>query len=126
MATLTAARTAALPRERALGAGFDWLVVGASAWLLGGLYWDGWAHGYGLPDSFWTVWHSAFNRGYAAAAVSSRRRAAAITRASGARRYRRGYEAAGAGVVSRVRRCFDEAGTASHRARSDACQPSPL
>jgi hypothetical protein len=69
MATVTAARTLAAPRAQALGVRFDWLVIAASAWLLGGLYWDGWAHGYGLPDSFWTVWHAAFYSGYAAAAV---------------------------------------------------------
>jgi hypothetical protein len=69
MATVTAVQTLAVPRAQALGVRFDWLVIAASAWLLGGLYWDGWAHGYGLPDSFWTVWHAAFYSGYAAAAV---------------------------------------------------------
>src|SRR5687768_5093630 len=69
MATLTAARPTAVPRSTELGLRFDWLVLAASAWLLGGLYWDGWAHGYGLPDSFWTVWHAAFYSGFAAAAV---------------------------------------------------------
>jgi len=68
MATLTATRTTALPRAE-LGVRFDWLVTAASAWLLGGLYWDGWAHGYGLPDSFWTTWHAVFYSGYAAAAA---------------------------------------------------------
>jgi len=69
MATLTATRPAALERAGALGVRFDWLVLAASAWLLGGLYWDGWAHGYGLPDSFWTIWHAAFYSGYAASAA---------------------------------------------------------
>jgi hypothetical protein len=69
MATLTAARTVAIPRAQELGVRFDWLVIAASAWLLGGLYWDGWAHGYGLPDSFWTIWHAAFYSGYAASAA---------------------------------------------------------
>jgi hypothetical protein len=66
MATVTAARTVILPRTQALGVRFDWLAIVASAWLLGGLYWDGWAHGYGLPDSFWTIWHAAFYSGFAA------------------------------------------------------------
>jgi hypothetical protein len=66
MATLTAARP--VLAVRTLPA-FDWLLVAASAWLLGGLYWDGWAHGYGLPDSFWTVWHAAFYSGFGAVAV---------------------------------------------------------
>lgn len=54
---------------RAEGATLHWLTIAASAALLGGLYWDGWAHGYNLPDSFWTVWHAAFYAGYAALAV---------------------------------------------------------
>jgi hypothetical protein len=66
MATLTAARPISAARSFVT---FDWLVVAASVWLLGGLYWDGWAHGYGLPDSFWTVWHAAFYSGYGAIAV---------------------------------------------------------
>src|SRR5438445_723303 len=69
MATVTAARTAAMPGVTELGVRFDWLVVGASAWLGAGLYWDGWAHGYGLPDSFWTIWHAAFYSGFAACAA---------------------------------------------------------
>jgi len=100
MATVTAARPAALPRADALGLRFDWLVVAASAWLLGGLYWDGWAHGYGLPDSFWTIWHAAFYSGYAAAAVvilgaiaRARPRSTGWRAATPA-----GYEAATAGV----------------------------
>lgn len=65
MATLAAARTLATPRAGTLGARFDWLVIAASSWLGTGLYWDGWAHGYGLPDSFWTIWHAAFYSGFA-------------------------------------------------------------
>ena len=66
MATITATRRAALARALP---GFDHLYIAASAWLLGGLYWDGWAHGYGLPDSFWTIWHATFYSGFAAVAV---------------------------------------------------------
>ncbi|HKY50180.1 MAG TPA: hypothetical protein VJP45_02885 [Candidatus Limnocylindria bacterium] len=101
MTTLSATRTAALPRAEGLGVRFDWLVVGASAWLLGGLYWDGWAHGYGLPDSFWTVWHAAFYSGYAAAAVVIL--GAAARARSRAESWRAaipaGYEAAAVGVL---------------------------
>jgi len=68
MATLAAARTLAT-RTGTLGARFDWLVIAASSWLGAGLYWDGWAHGYGLPDSFWTIWHAAFYSGFAACAA---------------------------------------------------------
>src|SRR6266508_417344 len=51
------------------GIGFDYVTVLVSSWLLFGLGWDGWAHGQGLPDSFWTVWHLAFYSGYAATAL---------------------------------------------------------
>lgn len=66
MATIIATRPAALTRALP---GFDHLYVAAMAWLLGGLYWDGWAHGYGLPDSFWTLWHAAFYSGFVAVAA---------------------------------------------------------
>ena len=68
MATLADARATsrAMP---ALGVRFDWLVIVACAWMGFGLYWDGWAHGYGLPDSFWTIWHAAFYSGFAACAA---------------------------------------------------------
>jgi hypothetical protein len=69
MATVTAARPTAVPRVAELGLKFDWLALAASAWLAAGLYWDGWAHGYGLPDSFWTIWHAAFYSGFAACAA---------------------------------------------------------
>jgi adenylate kinase family enzyme len=100
MTTLVAAHSTAIPRAAAFGVRFDWLALAASAWLLGGLYWDGWAHGYGLPDSFWTVWHAVFYSGYAAAAAvilgataSARPRAASWRAAIPA-----GYEATVAGV----------------------------
>ncbi|MEP7003721.1 MAG: hypothetical protein ABI888_04205 [Chloroflexota bacterium] len=51
------------------GRAFDWLVMAGVTWLLGGLYADGWAHGYGLPDSFWTIWHAIFYSGFATLAV---------------------------------------------------------
>jgi len=52
------------------GVAYDWLAVAAAAWLLGGLYWDGWAHGYSLPDSFFTIWHAAFYSGFLASAAA--------------------------------------------------------
>src|SRR4051812_29392770 len=66
MATFTASRP--LAATRTLPA-FEPLYLAASIWLLGGLYWDGWAHGYGLPDSFWTIWHAAFYAGFVAVAA---------------------------------------------------------
>jgi hypothetical protein len=53
----------------ALGIRYDWLVIAGSAWLMVGLYADGWAHGNQLPDSFWTVWHAIFYSGFAASAA---------------------------------------------------------
>src|SRR3989442_7808142 len=68
MATLAATQvtSTALPRASVR---MDWLVIAAGSWLGAGLYWDGWAHGYGLPDSFWTIWHAAFYSGFAACAA---------------------------------------------------------
>src|SRR5438128_3405002 len=100
MASLAQTRAAsrALPN---VGIRFDWLVVAASTWLGFGLYWDGWAHGYGLPDSFWTIWHAAFYSGFAACAtvilgavVLAKPRAGSWRAAIPA-----GYEYAVAGVV---------------------------
>jgi hypothetical protein len=68
MTTLANAR-AQTPAVPALGIRYDWVVIAAAFWLGAGLYWDGWAHGYQLPDSFWTVWHAAFYSGFAACAV---------------------------------------------------------
>ena len=48
----------------------DWIVIATSLWMGAGLYWDGWAHGYRLPDSFWTIWHAAFYSGFAASAIA--------------------------------------------------------
>jgi hypothetical protein len=53
----------------ALGIRYDWLAIAANAWLVIGLYADGWAHGNQLPDSFWTVWHAIFYSGFAASAA---------------------------------------------------------
>ena len=69
MATLAQPRTAA-PAVATSGVRYDWVVIATSLWMGGGLYWDGWAHGYGLPDSFWTIWHAAFYSGFAACAVA--------------------------------------------------------
>ena len=39
-----------------------------AAWLMFGLFLDGWAHNTSLPDSFWTPWHGVFYSGYGALA----------------------------------------------------------
>jgi len=70
MATLTAARPAATTLPGAAAPRMDWVVIAAGSWLGFGLYWDGWAHGYGLPDSFWTIWHAVFYSGFVVTAVA--------------------------------------------------------
>jgi hypothetical protein len=58
----------ATPAQRVQAVGglrFDWLAVGTSAWLLGGLFLDGWAHNHGKVDNtFFTPWHAVLYSGY--------------------------------------------------------------
>ncbi len=43
---------------------FDWVAAGLSAWALGGVYLDGWAHNHGqVDDSFFTPWHAVLYSG---------------------------------------------------------------
>jgi hypothetical protein len=67
---VSAAAVTARPALAVRGVAYDWVVTGAGAWLLGGLYWDGWAHGYSLPDSFFTIWHAGFYSGFLASAAA--------------------------------------------------------
>jgi len=96
------AGSAARPVAADAGTGFDLLCIAAIAWLVGGLFADGWAHNNALPDSFWTVWHAIFYSGYAACAavllgaIALRRPAAASWSAA----IPRGYRAAVAGIVA--------------------------
>ena len=42
-----------------------------TAWLVGGLFLDGWAHAHGKVDqSFFTPWHAVFYSGFAAVALA--------------------------------------------------------
>ena len=52
------------------GLGFDWAMVGFTAWLLAGVYLDGWAHLH-VPEleSFFTPWHAVLYSGFLAAAT---------------------------------------------------------
>jgi len=44
--------------------GFDWVAALLSAWMLGGLYLDGWAHSHGeVDDVFFTPWHAVLYSG---------------------------------------------------------------
>jgi len=43
---------------------FDWLFTLFCAWVVGGLYIDGWAHSNGrVDDSFFTPWHALLYAG---------------------------------------------------------------
>ena len=52
------------------GLGFDWIMTVLSAFMVGGLYIDGWAHNH-LPDieSFLTPWHAIFYGSFALLAI---------------------------------------------------------
>lgn len=84
------------------GRRLDWLALGGIAWLVTGLFLDGWAHTNRLPDSFWTVWHAIFYSGYVAlsavvlGAIAVRRPRVGSWRAA----IPDGYGAATAGVVA--------------------------
>jgi WD40-like Beta Propeller Repeat len=64
--TAAGARAAA---RRALGVALAWVLLATSAWLVGGIYLDGWAHNHGKVDSFFTPWHAVLYSGYAASAA---------------------------------------------------------
>jgi hypothetical protein len=53
------------------GPGFDWLMAGLGAWLIGGLYLDGWAHIH-MPtlETFFTPWHAVLYSGYLGGALA--------------------------------------------------------
>jgi hypothetical protein len=58
------------PAARPTGGGrFDWAMILLSAWFLGGVFLDGWAHNH-IPEleSFFTPWHAVLYSGYAAVA----------------------------------------------------------
>lgn len=61
-------RTSSLPRPR-LSPREDLLTVTFSAWLILGLFVDGWAHNNHRPESFFTPWHGLFYSGFAATAA---------------------------------------------------------
>lgn len=55
--------------RRRLSAREDLSTVLFSAWLIGGLFVDGWAHNNNKPESFFTPWHGLFYSGFAATAI---------------------------------------------------------
>ena len=68
MASATSIRSeAARPAASAYPAGgllFDWFFTFLSAWLVGGVFLDGWAHNHGkVDDVFFTPWHAVLYSG---------------------------------------------------------------
>lgn len=70
--SLAAPTIAATPRARAAApahplatVGFDWAIVAASGWFVGGLFLDGWAHNT-IPslETFFTPWHGVLYSGF--------------------------------------------------------------
>ena len=47
----------------------DLATVGFGAWLIVGLFLDGWAHNHQRPETFFTPWHGVFYTGFVAVAV---------------------------------------------------------
>src|SRR5438552_751037 len=72
MAQLTLPAVAS-PRAQARaigGVAFDWTVVVLSAWFIGGLYLDGWAHVHDPAlETFFTPWHAVLYSGFTAVAL---------------------------------------------------------
>src|SRR5689334_11553280 len=88
MASATSIRSeAARPAASAYPAGgllFDWVFTFLSAWLVCGVFLDGWAHNHGkVDDVFFTLWHAVLYSGALAIIV--------FTSAAYARNLVRGY-----------------------------------
>src|ERR1700719_1402557 len=93
MATMRQPLTRALSHEAPPSSVlFDWIMVLATIWGIGGLFLDGWAHAH-LPqlETFFTPWHAVLYSGYLAMAatlviktISNRKLAASGERTSGA------------------------------------------
>ncbi|MBI3243293.1 MAG: hypothetical protein HYZ49_13465 [Chloroflexi bacterium] len=66
--TTTPTKTTGLDTSQAKslgGLGFDWLMAALGAWLIGGLYLDGWAHTHNPNlETFFTPWHGALYSGF--------------------------------------------------------------
>jgi hypothetical protein len=84
------------------GLAFDWAMVGAGAWFLGGLFLDGWAHSHGfVDDTFWTPWHAVMYAGFGVVALVLLY--AMLRNRRGSRSWRdtlpRGYELSALGIA---------------------------
>jgi len=59
------------PERPALTARDHAMAVGFGAWMIVGLFLDGWAHDNNEPESFFTPWHGILYSGFAAAAAAA-------------------------------------------------------
>lgn len=66
--TLTAARRQSSTSRARLSSREDLVTMVCGAWLIVGLFLDGWAHNQDKPDSFFTPWHLVFYSGFVATA----------------------------------------------------------
>lgn len=68
---IQATETGLKPDKVIRGVGFDWMMIALSAWFLGGLFLDGWAHNHLAEalETFFTSWHAAFYSGFFAVAA---------------------------------------------------------
>ncbi len=48
---------------------FDWVIVTLSAWMIGGIHLDAWAHHRFALETFFTPWHGVLYSGFLALAV---------------------------------------------------------
>lgn len=70
MVTAPATTAPSIGRVQAATGWYDWLVLAAGVWLVGGGYTDAWAHNHvALLDTFFTPWHGVLYSGFAACAV---------------------------------------------------------
>jgi len=51
------------------GHAFDWLIAALSAWMIGGIHLDAWAHHQFAVETFFTPWHGVLYSGFLALAL---------------------------------------------------------
>jgi hypothetical protein len=67
---LTSSTASSIDRQRAAAPPwFEWGVAFFATWFVVGLYLDGWAHIYELPETFFTPWHAMIYSGVLGAAL---------------------------------------------------------
>jgi hypothetical protein len=70
IAMVSASAVQSIRRVRSATGWYDWLVLAACAWVVGGGWLDAWAHSHvALLDTFFTPWHGVLYSGFGACAV---------------------------------------------------------